>query len=144
MEMAQPVADHKVHMSLLPDTSNCGLRMRLRGLAITSCITARAWRRCRDAYWDYELAGSLEFSGGENVPGILDACTTRNFDVSGKRTMAHEAIKRQGACHDLLCWWVAVGSSPDTYPSIYIPWYTPSVPSVAVANRWPIAEIDMH
>ena len=45
-------------MGLLPDTQNCGSRMRresrerfphYHGLAIPTCITARAWRTCRDA-----------------------------------------------------------------------------------------------
>ena len=45
-------------MGLWPDTLNCGLRMhgecqerfpRHRGLAIPTCVTARAWRTCRDA-----------------------------------------------------------------------------------------------
>ena len=49
------------HMGLLPETYNCGLRMRLecrerflrhRGLAIPTCITAHAWRMCRDACRD--------------------------------------------------------------------------------------------
>ena len=48
-------------MGFLPDTSNCGLRMsrkcrerfpRHHGLAIQTCITARAWRTCRDACRD--------------------------------------------------------------------------------------------
>ena len=48
-------------MGLLSDTQNCGLRMRRecrerfprhRGLAIPTCITARAWRTCRDACRD--------------------------------------------------------------------------------------------
>ena len=48
-------------MNLLPDTSNCGLCMRResrerftrhRGLAIPTCITGRAWHRCRNACWD--------------------------------------------------------------------------------------------
>ena len=45
-------------MGLLPDTQNCGLRMRREcqerfprhgRLAIPACITARTWRTCRDA-----------------------------------------------------------------------------------------------
>ena len=42
-------------MCLLPDMQTCRLRMRRerlpcnRGLAIPTCITARAWRTCRDA-----------------------------------------------------------------------------------------------
>ena len=48
-------------MGLLPDTQNGVLRMsrecrerfpRHRGLAIPTCITARAWRTCRDACRD--------------------------------------------------------------------------------------------
>ena len=48
-----------VVMGLLPDTQNCGLRMRRecrerfphqRGLAIPTYITTRALRTCRDAY----------------------------------------------------------------------------------------------
>ena len=48
-------------MGFLPDTQNCGLRMRRecrerfpchRGLAIPTCITASAWRTCRDACRD--------------------------------------------------------------------------------------------
>ena len=45
-------------MSLLPDTQNCGVRMRrecfprLRRLAIPTCNTARALRTCRDTCWD--------------------------------------------------------------------------------------------
>ena len=33
------------------------------------------------------LTVSFEVGGGENVPGIPGACTTRNFYVSGKRSM---------------------------------------------------------
>ena len=50
----------------MPDTHNCGLRMRRecrerfprhRGLAIPTCITARAWRTYRDACRDCEVSG---------------------------------------------------------------------------------------
>ena len=50
-----------VCMGLLPDAQNCGLRLhrecrerfpRHRGLAILTCITARAWSTCRDARRD--------------------------------------------------------------------------------------------
>ena len=37
------------------------------------------WRTCRGACRDRKLAVSFEVSGGENVPGIPGACTTRNF-----------------------------------------------------------------
>ena len=69
-------------MGLLPDTQTCGLRMhrvgRERfpchyGLAIPTCITARA--SCRDR----KLAISFEVGGGENVPGIPGTCATHIF-----------------------------------------------------------------
>ena len=50
-----------------------------RGLPIPTCITARAWRTCRDACWDHLLVVSFEVGGGENVPDIPGACATRNF-----------------------------------------------------------------
>ena len=75
-------------MGLLPDTQNCGLRMcrecrerfprhRLRWKSPVSdpdmhhstCVTHVPW--C--------MPGSLNRIGGENVPGIPGACTTRNF-----------------------------------------------------------------
>ena len=49
-------------MGLLPDTYNCGLRMRRecqerflchRGLAIPTCTMARVWCTCRDACRDH-------------------------------------------------------------------------------------------
>ena len=75
-------------MELLPDTQNRGLCMRRewrerfprrRGLAIPTCITARAWRTCRDAFRDRLQAVSLEVGSGENLPGIPGACAKRNF-----------------------------------------------------------------
>ena len=75
-------------MSFLPDAQNCGLRMHRecrklilyhRELAIPTCITARAWRTCRDVCRDRYLAVAFEVGGGEIVPGIPGACTTRNF-----------------------------------------------------------------
>ena len=68
--------------------ANCGLRMRRecwercprhRGFAIPTCIIARAWRTCRDAYRDRWPAVSFEVGGGKNAPGIPGACATRNF-----------------------------------------------------------------
>ena len=50
-----------------------------RGIAIPTCITARAWRTCRDVCRDRYLAVSYEAGGGENVSGIPGACATRNF-----------------------------------------------------------------
>ena len=52
---------------------------RHRGLAVPKGITAPAWRTCRDACRDRKLAVSFEVGGGENVPGIPDACATCNF-----------------------------------------------------------------
>ena len=50
-----------------------------RGLAIPTCIMARASRTCRDACWDSYLAVFFEVGGRENVPGNPSACTTCNF-----------------------------------------------------------------
>ena len=49
------------------------------GLAIRTCITARASRTCRDACRDRWLEVSFEVSGGKNAPGIPCACTVHNF-----------------------------------------------------------------
>ena len=76
-------------MGLLPDTQNCGLSMhrecqghfpRHCGLAIPTCITARASRMCRVACRDRWLVVCFEVGGGENIPGISGACITRNFE----------------------------------------------------------------
>ena len=69
---------------------------RHRGLAIPTCITARASHTCRDACRDRLLAVSFEVGGGENAPGIPGACTTHIFYVSGKRpiTKPWEKIHR--------------------------------------------------
>ena len=40
---------------------------RHRGLAIPTCITARAWRMCRDACRGRWLAVSIEVGCGERV-----------------------------------------------------------------------------
>ena len=75
-------------MGLLPDTQICGLCMRResreripchRGLAIPTCITARASRMRHDVYHNRLLAISLEVVGVEIVPGIPGACSTSNF-----------------------------------------------------------------
>ena len=50
--------------------------LRHRGLAILTCITARASPEvCRDCY----LVISFEDGGGENVPGISGACANHKF-----------------------------------------------------------------
>ena len=75
-------------MGLLPDTQNCGLRMRREcrerfprqrhqrkplvsnpGMHHGTCVTHVPW--C--------MSGSLTSGGGENVPGIPGTCATRNF-----------------------------------------------------------------
>ena len=75
-------------MGLLPDTYNCGLRMRREcrerfprhrnqrkplvidpGMHHDTCVTHVPW--C--------MSGSITRGGGENVPGIPGACATRNF-----------------------------------------------------------------
>ena len=59
---------------------------RHRGLATPTCITTRAWRTCRDACRNRELAVSFQVAGGENGPSIPGECTNRNFTymVRGK------------------------------------------------------------
>ena len=75
-------------MNLLPDTKNCGLHKprecrerfpRHRGSAIPTRVTPRAWRTCRDACRDRNLAVSFEVGVGENISGIPGACAFRNF-----------------------------------------------------------------
>ena len=75
-------------MSLLPDTQNCGLRIRREcpehfshnrlkmkplvsdpGMHHGTCVTHVPW--C--------MSGTLTRCGGENVPGIPGACTTPNI-----------------------------------------------------------------
>ena len=50
-----------------------------RGLAIPTCIRARAWRTCRDACRDWKLGISFEVGGESNVLGIPGACAKLNF-----------------------------------------------------------------
>ena len=59
--VTRPIWVNTGTMGLLPDTLNYGLRMlrefwdrfpRQHGLAIPTCITARAWRTCREACRD--------------------------------------------------------------------------------------------
>ena len=64
-------------MGLLPDTENCGLRMR------RECRERfpRHWlqRRPYVTHVPWCMSGSLTRHGGENVPGIPGACATLNF-----------------------------------------------------------------
>ena len=87
-------------MGLLPDTYNCGLRMRreCRGsfprhllhkkplvsdpdMHHGTCITHVPW--C--------MSGSLTHDGGENVPGIPGACATRNFTYPARGPWARRS-----------------------------------------------------
>ena len=60
--------------------------------AIPKCITARAWRTCRDVCRERKLAISFDVIGGEKVPAIPGACATRNFTylVRGPSAAASE------------------------------------------------------
>ena len=90
-------------MGLLPN-KKCGLRMRRecrerfprrRWLTIPIWFTVRAWRTCRDACRDRELAVFLEVGGGENVPGIPGACATRNFTYLVRGSLDNTNIQTQ-------------------------------------------------
>ena len=71
---------------------------RRRGLAIPTCITARASRdACRDRY----PVVSFEIGGGENVPGIPGACATRNFTYLVRGPYGDIDPGR----HWLVAWW---------------------------------------
>ena len=63
------------------------------GLAIPTCITARAWRTCRDACRDRKLVVSFDLGGVENVPGIPGACATRNFTYLARGPLPDPGIK---------------------------------------------------
>ena len=103
------VSPKKQVMDLLPDTQNCGLRMRRErfprhrhqrkplvndpGMHHGTCVTHVPW--C--------MSGSLTSGGGENVPRIPGACATRNFTYLargpwGKRSMSwrHHVIIHHG------------------------------------------------
>ena len=75
-------------MGILPDTLNCGLRLcwecrerlprhRLKRKPLVSNLDIHHGTCVPHApSW---MSGSLTRDGGDNVPGILGACTTRNF-----------------------------------------------------------------
>ena len=87
-----------VTMGLLPDTQNCGLRMRREcrerfphhrfqrkplvsdpGMHHGTCVKHVPW--C--------MSGSLTNGGRENVPGIPGACATRNFAYLVRGPLVH-------------------------------------------------------
>ena len=79
---------HKNLMRLLPDTQNCGLRMRRE---CRECFPRHRFQRkplisdpgmhhgmcVKHVPWC--MSGSLTNGGGGNVPGIPGACAARNF-----------------------------------------------------------------
>ena len=89
-----------IYMDLLPDTPNCRLCMRRecrvrfprhRGLAIPTCITACAWRTCRDACCDRSEVG-----GGEKRSRHTRRMRKPQLCVSGKRPMQYKLAVTQG------------------------------------------------
>ena len=52
---------------------------RHRGWAIPTCIMARAWHTCRDAYRNRYPAVFFDVGSGESVPDIPGACATPSF-----------------------------------------------------------------
>ena len=91
-------------MGLLPDTQNLGVRMRREcresfprhhGLAIPTCITARASRTLHDACRDRLLAVAFKIRGGENIPGIPGACATRNFEYLVRGQCGHWEMRQK-------------------------------------------------
>ena len=75
-------------MGLLPNTQNCGLRMRRE--CRERVLRHRFQRKPLDSDPDMHhgtcvkhvpwcTSGSLTNDGGENIPGIPGACATRNF-----------------------------------------------------------------
>ena len=101
-------------MGLLPDTQNCGLRMRREcrerfprhrlqrkplvsdpGIHHGTCVTHVPW--C--------MSGSLTGCGGENVPSIPSACATRNLGYLVR-----------GPCHRVHVW----GTTAVVYENTFI------------------------
>ena len=60
---------------------------RHRRWAIPTCITARAWRTCRDACRDRQLSVSFEIGGGGKRSRHSRRMRNLQFYVSGKRSM---------------------------------------------------------
>ena len=72
-------------MGHLPDTQNCGLRMRRERfprhrLQRKPLASDPGMHHCTSVmHVSWCMSGSLTHGGGESVPGIPGACTTRNF-----------------------------------------------------------------
>ena len=60
---------------------------RHRRWAIPTCITARAWRTCRDACRDRQLSVSFEIGGGGKRSRHSRRMRNLQFYVSGKRSI---------------------------------------------------------
>ena len=112
-------------MGLLPDTENCGLRMRREcwerfpchwlqrkpllsypGMHHNTCVSHVPW--C--------MSGSLTSGGGENVPG---ACATCNFPYLAR-----------GPLICSLCYWFVLWEYLD-----YI-WCIPYIPCYGISSMW--------
>ena len=78
---------------------------RHRGLAIPTCITARASRTRRDVCRDRWLAVSFEVGGEEYVSGIPGACATHNFTYL-VRGPQHNTTKRVYPFLRKYCTWL--------------------------------------
>ena len=61
---------------------------RHRRWAIPTCITARAWRTCRDACRDRQLSVSFEIGGGGKRSRHSRRMRNLQFYVSGRRPIA--------------------------------------------------------
>ena len=73
---------------------------RHRRWAIPTCITARAWRTCRDACRDRQLSVSFEIGGGGKRSRHSRRMRNLQFYVSGKRpiTCSHRHCSRGFSC----------------------------------------------
>ena len=90
-------------MGLLPNTSNCGCACAGNAGNVFSatagkqkkmptCITACAWRTCRDACRDRYLAVSFEFGGGGKRSRHSRHMRNPQFCVSGKRPITQHVL----------------------------------------------------
>ena len=82
-------------MGLLPDTQNCGLRMRLECRERFPCHWLQRKLPVSDPDMHHGTCATLTRGGGENVPGITSACTTRNFTY-----LARGPLKPNVACYN--------------------------------------------
>ena len=89
-------------MGLLPDTTNCRLRMRrecrerfprhrLRGKTLVRDPDMHHGTIVTHVPWC--MSGSLNCGGGENVPGIPVTCATRNFTYLARSPWWHLLAK---------------------------------------------------